>query len=179
MAGAFPQQEFGQLKGQARLAKIADAKRTDYWGGSTWVYNSTILNAALGAQTVTVIPGEDNEMELLYGSMFNLTGGNITGTVRIRDPDGNQLLILYRGVSNSSNALGWPTNSNSTTNALPAAGSRFLISGEMKLELEMGAVPDTKSVEYSVVGRVRGEAPTVVEDGAGVFVPTVRTNRFF
>jgi len=186
MAGGFPQREFGQLKGQARLAKIAEEKRGDYWGGVTYVYSSQITNDAInsGNQFWEIQPGEDNEMEVLYGFIHQrdsvarlveitihtaLQGepgraqvGTIAPTANLAAVERRHFPLQY-DADNEANTM--------TT--------RIIISGEMVLLAAVVAVAVSQNSIFSLVARVRGEKPSVFFTRPTGSTVTINADRFF
>ncbi len=45
----------------------------EYWGGANWIYQATITNGVGGAgnHTYAITTGIGDEMEILFGSVFN------------------------------------------------------------------------------------------------------------
>ncbi len=155
----------------------------DYWDGALWIYQADITNDASDAanHTYTIVPGTGNEMEILYGNIFN--GDTVARNTGVRLMDG-------------ANTLGWLTQFGSSTGAgiyrmfpavnisdnFPITGgkSRLFMAGTMELEAIVTAVAISQDSAFAVVCRIRGGVPTVTETAsAGVPVISINTEQVF
>ena len=182
MAGAFPQREFGQLKGQARLAKIAESKRSDHWGGSTWVYAALITNgASSGNHIFGFSPGEDNDFEILHGHMRMLDSINRVGNATIRDEENGTALTYLIPLNQTftpAQIFSFPTAEPSAANS-STSSTRLILSGGMFFEIQFSVVAATQDTSMAMVCRVRGERPIVSLQHPADATVTERRNEFF
>lgn len=182
MAGAFPQREFGQLKGQARLAKIAAAKGGDYWSGSVWVGSVTLANVGTaGTITGFLVPGEDHEIELSTIQFINNdTTGRTCQSQFVDEIGGNPLYQLLNATVNpNGNFLTWPHVQELTAVGSGSSVTRMVIAGEMALRVAYISLGANANAQIGVMGRLRGELPTWSHEGPVNSTITVDTNRFF
>lgn len=167
------------MAGRKRLRDIASEKATDYWAGSTWLYRTTVLNGAGAAELrATVVPGDDNEFEVLYASIVNLDTVTRTCTVRIDDPDGNFICALATASIAPASALSAPVvgGGAATDNT---GGRRHIVSGTMSLLFRVISAAGSQDAVFAVACRVRGTIPTVTSTFSEGGSETISTNRFF
>ena len=146
-----------------------------YWNGRTWVYQADITNGGGGAgnhsYTVTVASG--NELEVLYGELFNGDTSNRTGEVIIDDGT-NQLSRFLSGTINAAARWPFPIADGQAAAGMSLGGGRVIISGTMRLVATVASVAASENTAFAVVCRIRGGIPTVVEVGAST--PTININ---
>lgn len=168
-----------------RVRDIAARKDLEFWGGSTWVYKARIVNpAAPASQDMiwTIIPGEDNELEILYGGMFNGDTSARNHEVVITDDDGNWLSSPSEdnvAILNAGARRGFPmaeARNAATTGA--ASGNRYFVSGAMQIVATFFGVGAADDCEFSIVCRVRGERPATTEEPIDGTI-TVLKEKFF
>ena len=142
----------------------------DYWGGSTWVWHGTIVNDGVtsGSHIYSVVPGEGNEMEILYGDLLNGDTGARAVDSFIRDGDSvpNQHVLAipaWQGLSATAGQhMGFPATDEVTGGGKYAAlSNRWILSGIMELFMRVNSVAVNENTAFSIVARIRGEKPTV------------------
>lgn len=151
-----------------------------YWDGALWVYQADITNGAGGGGdlTWTVVPGVGNEMEILYGDIFN--GDTAGRVVRINIDDGtNHLASLLDDLTGFSLNAGvhhaFPIGDVvAATGGNVSDGARILIAGTMRLVATVESVAASQDGAFALVARIRGGVPVVTE--AGNSTPTININ---
>ncbi len=148
-----------------------------FWAGSLWVYQADITNGAGGAgdNSYTVTVGVGNELELLYGELFN--GDTSARTVTVEIDDGtNRIAQLLNVAADAAKRHGFPINDDISTGGgvVAGGGRRFILAGAMRLIVTIAAVALSQDSALGLVCRIRGGAPTVVEAGAST--PTININ---
>jgi|SRR5213594_2834439 len=166
----------------------------DVWpAGATWVFQGTVLEDATAGThvcTLTVTPGAGNELQLLYGRIdVGATATAQTASVRIDDGTNSLTHIMNPGVNSgttASEAYVFPQASTGNTAALLAtnidfsAVFNFLISGTMRLILQVATAAVSVTQTFAVVCRIKGALPTAtLADSVGVPVLTTNTNAVF
>lgn len=155
----------------------------DFWSGSSWEYQAQITNGAGGAgnQSVILTPGVGDEFELYFATITNGDTASRTVTAEIRDDSDNRLAVLGTISLDAAAVLQIPTAPQAAAtggNAADApAATRFIISGDMDLRLLVASVAASQDSTYTIVGRIRGSAPTVTEAGASTPTITINTER--
>ncbi len=151
----------------------------DYWDGGTWVYQADITNDAMDAanQIYTITPGVGNEMEVLYGSLFNGDTSARNGNVRINDPSAN--LILHLANESVTAGAFIPVLSVGPSNTIDTHNyGRVILSGAMRLVVTITAVAVSEDSALGLVCRIRGSLPLVIESAsAGTPVISINTEQ--
>ena len=149
----------------------------NYWEGRTWVYQSDITNGAGGGgnASVTVVPGAGNELEILYGSIFN--GDTTSRGCRgyITDDDSNILTYILNGTIGAGDYLMFPNTLDLADNVANTMTTRHILSGTMELVLVVLSLGAADDAAFGLVCRLRGGMPTVTEAGAAT--PTININK--
>lgn len=154
--------------------------------GALFVYRSTVINGAGGGGdcSVTLTPGAGNEFELYFGriSHNDATASNID--VHIRDEDDNVQAALYDVDAVTQNSIcQFPTAPAAAGTAGNAgdspAATRFIISGTMDLFMNAVAIDASEGTTNTLVGRVYGGMPAVVESGNSTPTITITTERVY
>lgn len=158
----------------------------EFWEGATFVYRSTIINGAGGGGdcSVLLVPGQGNEFELMYGTIAHndATASNID--VHIRDEDNNIQAYLYDVDAVTQNSVcQFPTAPQAAATGGNAADSpaatRFVISGTMNLFMAAIAIDASEGTTNTIVGRYRGDLPTITETGNSTPTITITTERSY
>lgn len=149
----------------------------DYWDGGTWVYHASITNDAMDAatQTYTIVPGAGNEMEILYGQIFN--GDTVARSIVVSIEDnGNELARLIALAAAAASFHSFPASDDPAVASTDlSAGSRLIVSGTMQFVGLVASVAVSQDSLFAVVARIRGGLPTVTE-GASAGVPVISIN---
>ncbi len=159
---------------------LGDEMSEGYWDGGTWVYHATITNDAMDAadQVYTVVPGRGNEMEILYGSMFNGDTTDRNSTLEI-DDGANRLVRFFSRTHTAGSIASFPYAEDDFTAGV-AAGPRFILGGTMRLVATVAAVAVSQDSALGLVCRIRGSIPIVTEAAsAGVPVISINTEQTF
>ncbi len=145
----------------------------DYWAGATWVYADIITNdgSNSGNHTRSIVPGDGNEMELLYGLLFNGdasaraakvvigTGGgtpNFTGFANV------MYLLLPTGLNLAATTpTPFPVSDDVGSGGASGQGARHVISSSMELFSQINSIAVSKPTRFAVACRIRGGIPTV------------------
>ncbi len=152
-----------------------------YWDGALWVYHADITNDAMDAatQSYEIVPGAGNELEVLYGSLFNGDTTDRQATLRFEDDADNVLARAWSRTLTAASAGQFPYAEDDFTTGV-AAGGRYILSGTMVLHAEVAAVAVLQDSALGLVCRIRGGVPTVTEAAsAGVPVISINTERVF
>jgi len=133
----------------------------------------------LATQTYTMTVGLGNELEVLYLEVFN--GDTSARVIDVSIDDGtNVLWSLFRRAGTSTAAAGslpWP---HTGASILEGGHTRLMMSGVMRLVASVAAVAVSQDSALSLVCRIRGPVPTVVEAAsAGTPVISINTERVF
>lgn len=117
-------------------------------------------------------------MQVLYGTLLNLDTVSRNGNVRIADGSGNVIGALLGGVLDSvaisaNDSVPIPGAAATSTTGQPQQG-RFIVGGSLEILATLASVADGQESDFSLVTRIRGRVPTVVEAGGGT--PTVTIN---
>ncbi len=151
----------------------------DYWDGATWVYQTDITSDAMDAanHTYIIVPGAGNEIEILYGYLFNGDISARAGSVRI-DDGGNRLGSLIDDANNLAAGARryFPVAANDSDDKPSGPSGRIFLSGTMRVFARVDAVSVTEDSAFSIVCRIRGGIPTVTE-GASAGVPVISINK--
>ncbi len=154
----------------------------DYWDGALWVYQADITNDAMdiAAQSYTVVPGAGNEMEILYGELFNGDTSSRVADVTI-DDGANELGRLLALTANAASRHGFSLLFTQTAAGGPAsAGPRYIIAGTTRLVANVASVAVSQDTAFGLVCWIRGGVPTVTEAAtAGVPVISINTEQVF
>ncbi len=154
----------------------------EYWGGATWVYHASITNDAMDAatQTYTIVPGTGNEMEILYGQLFN--GDTVARSIVVSIEDnGNELARLIALAAAAASFHSFPASDDPAVASTDlSAGARLILSGNMALVGLVASVAVSQDSLFGVVARIRGGLPTVTEAAsAGTPVISINTEQVF
>ncbi len=149
-----------------------------YWDGALWVYQADITNGAGGAgvHTYTVSLAVGSEYEILYGQIFNGDTVGVLMTVTIDDGTASQELAQLLSVTADANTRHSFPHSDVAAAAGThlSAGSRIILAGGLRLRAATASVAASQNTAFSLVCRIRGAVPTVVEVGAST--PTININ---
>ena len=152
-----------------------------YWEGANWVYHTRIANeAGQGASDITwlIVPGEGNELELLYGDNFNGdTVGRVLFGIIETDTAGERVSTFIAGPTiGPAGHRGFPF---ADTDNATSAGARIFVAGAQRILITVEAVADGEDAALGLVCRIRGGVPTVTEGGAGTIVLTEVDERVY
>ncbi len=132
----------------------------EYWDGALWVYHADITRdgSTSGTDTIDIVPGAGNEMEVLYGmiSHDDGTGRQVRAAIST-DNVAERITYLANGVVTSS-FMDFPQEGASGNESGP---SRKVVAGPMTLRLTIESLAVGKKAIYAVVCRIRGAVPTV------------------
>ncbi len=145
--------------------------------GNVWVYHADIVNdnTNSGNHIYSVVPGDGNAMEILYGSLLNGDTSTRTGNVWIQDAaGGNQITRLLNETLGAGALRSFPTIG--IGDAVEAQGGRFFVYGNMALRGEVLAVATDQDSAFALAALVRGALPTVTLTSPTSAVETVNTN---
>lgn len=158
-------------------------EQAEYWEGATWVYHATVTNDGTnsGTHEYDVIPGAGNELEILYGLVFNGDTSARTIVARIQDADGGNFLafIVPSGSIAAAGRISFPVNDPHAANSAANAGARFLLSGTMSLNAQVQSIAVNQDSEFGIACRIRGGLPSVVFTSPTGATETVNTNQVF
>ncbi len=147
----------------------------DYWTGANWMYHATVTNGAGGAgnQSYTLTPGTSNELEILYGVIFNGDSAGRVATVEIdTGTAGETLAEIVSVTADAGSSHSFPHSDVAAAGGTHlSAGPRIFLSGGMRLVATVAAVAASEDSAFGLVCRIRGPVPTVVEAGAST--PTI------
>lgn len=149
----------------------------EYWSGGTWIYHVQITNGAGGSGTVsvTVVPGDGNEFDVLYGGIINGDSTNRTLRAEILDESGgNTLGRLARLSAGAGTALSFPATDEQANDNSSGAGARYTVSGSMAFLMTGAAIAASQDLTFGVACRIRGGIPTATEVGQST--PTITVN---
>lgn len=155
-----------------------------YWDGELFAYQATIINGAGGGGNIstTLVPGDGQEFELYWGTVSHNDATASDIDVQIRDDSANVLVNLYDVDAVTQNSLcqfpaeaGAPSTSGNTS----PQPTRFVISGTMDLFITALAIDLSEGTTTSIVGRVRGNPPTITEAGNSTPAITINTERVY
>lgn len=142
-----------------------------YWGGVSWLFNGTIVNAAgaSGTHTYRFNPGEDNEFEILYGTLRNgdTSSRSSFNSIQSLLPV-NRIVADLTPRSFAVAAAGFmPIMANDeVANNGGHRMQRPIVSGSnMVLDIALASVAANQDTAVTVMLRVRGDAPTVTMTG--------------
>ncbi len=150
----------------------------DYWDGALFVYHADITHGAgSGTTSYTIVPGEGNELEILYGHIFN--GDTVARTASLLISSGAYLItsLLDRvGLALDAGAgQSYPhSDEGSATGGSTVGGVRLFLAGTMDFEGAVLAVGNTDDTRFAMAARLRGGMPTITE--AGVSTPVININ---
>lgn len=147
----------------------------DYWDGALWIYQADITNGAGGAgdQTYTLTVGTGNELEVLYGEVFN--GDTSARVVTVIIDDGtNQITQILNLTAGAGARVAFPVSTTQGDSAGVAAGARLIVAGTMRIVVRVAAVALSQDSALGLACRIRGGVPSVVEAGAST--PTININ---
>ncbi len=149
----------------------------EYWDGALWVYQADITSDAMdaGDHIYTVVPGAGNELEVLYGSLFN--GDTSSRAANIQANDGTNLI---KHLGNESLGAGtflpiFSVGPSNTADTILAMG-RLILAGTLQLVAQVSAVAVNQDTAFALVCRIRGAIPTVTE-AMSAGTPVVSINR--
>ncbi len=145
--------------------------------GNLWVYHADIVNDASnsGDHRYSVVPGDGEAMEILYGGILNGDSSSRTGNVWIRDAlTGNDLTRLMNETLGAAAFRSFPTVG--AGDSVEAQGGRFLVYGNMALVGEVLAVAVSQDSAFALAALVRGALPTVTLVSPTDATETVNTN---
>ena len=164
--------------------------KDDYFDGAIWAYHAKRTNeAGQGASdiTFTVTPGAGNELEVGYGSLFN--GDTVSRAGRVEIDLGsattNQIADLIGTGGAAQNITSGRFASFPTSDGFAAGGVgltpgfRFPLAGTMRLAALLQSVADGQDADFSLVARITGSLPDVVEAGAGAAVVSNKVEQVF
>ena len=136
----------------------------DYWGGSLYVYQATIIGSAAASHRYDIEPGEGNEFQMLWGTLFN-------GDTTARSPssliysDDTFSFVLTRFLNTSTIGAGsyrnFPADASYGSDAGQSAASRILMAGKMVLRVQLSSVAISQDSALAFACRLRGDPPTV------------------
>lgn len=155
--------------------------------GATWVFQGTVLEDATAGthlSSLTVTPGAGNELDI---RAFHITGGAATSVTQAFIDDGTNILVRLINTGGLSLTSGqtctWPNADGLAAAAgnvhwLPSGAA--ILSGTMRLVLQMSTATVSVTQTFAVVARIKGAVPTAtLADTVGVPTLTTNTNRVF
>ncbi len=151
-----------------------------YWDGGTLVYQADSTNGAGGGGTISyeVVPGVGNELEILYGHIFN--GDTVARGTSINISSGTNFLTSLLDDSPGL-ALGAGTDQSyphsddgAATGGSTVGGVRFFLAGTMDVTGQLLAVGASDDARFALVARLRGGIPTITEVAQST--PTININ---
>ncbi len=152
----------------------------DYWDGALFVYHADITNGAGGSGTnsYTIVPGAGNELEILYGHIFN--GDTVArGTSLLISSGANLITTLLDdapGLAINPGAVqSYPHNDEvNVDGGSTVGGVRLFLAGTMDFEGKLLAVGSSDDTRFAMAARLRGGMPIITE--AGISTPTININ---
>ncbi len=152
----------------------------DYWDGALFIYHADILNGAGGSGTTsyTVVPGAGNELEILYGHIFN--GDTVGRGSKVEISSGANFLASLlddqTGIALDPGAAQSYPHSDEVAagGGSTVGGVRLFLAGTMDLEGAILAVGSSDDTRFAMVARLRGGMPIITE--AGISTPTININ---
>lgn len=147
-----------------------------YWEGALWVYHADIVNngANSGNQVYSIVPGVGNELEVLYGTVFNGDAAGRSTTVIIDDGT-NNLSLMVSETLGSAASRDFPSSNTSRG----AAGQRYILAGTMRLITTVASVAVSQDSRLGLCCRIRGDLPTVTLTSPTGATETVNRNQVF
>ncbi len=145
-----------------------------------FVYHADIVNGAggAGAQTYTATIGQRNQVELLYGEIFNGDTSGRVATVEIDDGTaGENQSELVSVTADAASTHSFPHSDVAAAGGTHlSAGARLILSGAQRIVATVAAVAASQDSSFSFACLIRrGTGPTVVEVGAST--PTITVNQ--
>lgn len=148
----------------------------EYWAGALWVLQGTIANAGTaGSATVTISPGQGNELEVLYGKMQHDDASSRAVTVIARDDDDNEIARFFsNSFANSQQNL--PQEG---TTGVETAPTRRIVAGTMDIQMQVASLGANQTFTFSLCCRIRGGPPSVALTSAAGATETTNKNQVF
>ncbi len=146
--------------------------------GATWIYQAAITNDGTNAgnHVYTVLAGEGNEFEILYGSLFNgdtvsLNGSSFIDDGTNRGPYVAGILSIGAGAYMPIPSLQESSSNTSVQNP------RLLVSGPMRLVTVLEGVNTLDDSAFFMALRIYGGQPTVTLTSPTDATEVVNTDR--
>lgn len=161
---------------------MGDDVSKDYWSGATWVYHATVTNdgATSGNHVYVVSPGVGQEMEVLYGRLFNGDGSARTAFANTRNAGGDVLTTYLATISlGVQGHYPFPQIDESTTGGSSLGPTRKILSGTMDITFNVNSIAINQDTAFSIVARIRGGLPTVTITSPAGATETVDENRTY
>jgi hypothetical protein len=155
--------------------------RGGYWEGATFIYYIRIVNdgSNSGNHEIEISPGVGNELEILYGSIFNGDTAARTILCIIQGQDSSEYsYLLPRNFSLGAGLkVPFPVTDEVEGGGALSGARRLIVSGDMKLYVRIASVGLSQDSEFGVIMRTRGDAPAVTVTSPTGATETVRENR--
>lgn len=154
----------------------------EYWEGRLFVYHATVTNGAGGDGDISflTVPGQGNELEILYGHLHNGDTVGRTGTIDVETDTGGQLVArLMPSVAFAAAARRFFPSSELSGDNLAATAKRWIISGTQRMNATIAAVGASDDVTFAFAARLRGGMPTITEAGASTPTITINEERVY
>lgn len=151
-------------------------------GGLTYVFQGTIAEDATAGThvcTLTITPGVGNEMQVLYGEI--LDGNTATSqSIIVSIDDGTNEVFRYISDSSTTAQQRFCFPWNPTAASARGSTDKALVSGAMRLILQVQTAAVSVTQTFAVVCRIHGAKPTaVLADTVGTPVLTTNTDAVF
>lgn len=135
-----------------------------YWDGALWIYQADITNDGInsGNHIYELIPGDGNELQILYGAIFNGDGVARNAQLDILSGSGGETIfeMMENPAIAASGYETFPKNSTVTESNAPTGG-RVIIAGNMGFKAQLASVATSNDSAFSIGCRIRGGVPSV------------------
>ncbi len=147
-----------------------------YWDGALWVFHADITRdgSTTGTDTIDIVPGEGDEMEVLYGEISHDDPASRQVRATISDAAGGNRMVNLMSQAITNSFVNFPQEGTAGTEA---GTTRRFMAGPMSLRLTAESLAVLKKAVYAVVCRIRGGVPTVTVVKPADSTLSTNTNR--
>ncbi len=150
------------------------------------MYRATVINGGGGGgdTSVLLIPGAGNEYALIQGSIAHNDATASTINALIRDEDGNTHIGMIDALASvTQNSVNYFPSGIGT---IPATGgnqsgvpSPLIVAGTAELFVNAVDIDLSEGSTHTLIGRIAGSRPNIVESGNSTPTITITTERIY